>query len=55
MKEYDENYVIFNRRQPSIWDKESLSIIKNSTAIIENEKTLDQNKKKNRYEREFKC
>ena len=40
MPEYNENFVIFNRRQPSIWDKESFKIFKNSNAILENEKTL---------------
>lgn len=51
MPNFPENYVIFNRRQPSIWDKESLSIFKNSNAILENENTLDVNVKKLSRER----
>ena len=45
MSEYQENFVVYNRRQPSIWDKESLFVIKNSNVIIENEKTLNQHEK----------
>tara|TARA_B100001750_G_scaffold94764_1_gene74737 strand:+ start:2033 stop:3907 length:1875 start_codon:yes stop_codon:yes gene_type:complete len=45
MPNFDETYVIYNRRQPSIWDKESFSLFKNSNAVIENEKTLNRNKK----------
>ena len=45
MPDFDETYVIYNRRQPSIWDKESFSLFKNSNAVIENEKTLNRNKK----------
>ena len=28
MPDFDETYVIYNRRQPSIWDKESFSLFK---------------------------
>jgi hypothetical protein len=45
MPDFDETYVIYNRRQPSIWDKESFSLFKNSNAVLENEKTLNTNKK----------
>ena len=45
MPNFDETYVIYNRRQPSIWDKESFSLFKNSNAVLENEKTLNRNKK----------
>ena len=45
MPDFDETYIIYNRRQPSIWDKESFSLFKNSNAVIENEKTLNRNKK----------
>ena len=45
MPNFDETYVIYNRRQPSIWDKESFSLFKNSNAVLENEKTLNTNKK----------
>ena len=45
MPDFDETYVIYNRRQPSIRDKESYSLFKNSNAVIENEKTLNRNKK----------
>tara|TARA_B100001540_G_C15816913_1_gene648168 strand:+ start:13552 stop:15426 length:1875 start_codon:yes stop_codon:yes gene_type:complete len=41
MPDFPENYVIYNRRQPSIWDKESLSILKNSKSILENSNSLD--------------
>ena len=41
MPNFDTNYVIYNRRQPSIWDKESLLIIKHSHCILENHKNLD--------------
>jgi len=34
------NTVVFNRRQPAIWNKKTFSIIKNSNVIIENETTL---------------
>ena len=33
-------FVLYNRRQPAIWNKQTLSIIKNSKAIIENQNTL---------------
>ena len=42
MSNYDENYILYNRRIPTIWDRESLNIIKNSKIIIENEKTIKQ-------------
>jgi len=45
MPDFDETYVIYNRRQPSIWDKESFSLFKNSNAVLENAKTLNTNKK----------
>ena len=45
MPSFLDNYVVYNRRQPSIWDKESFSIFKKSNAILENEKTLQPNKK----------
>ncbi len=34
------NVVVFNRRQPAVWSKKTLSIIKNSGVIVENESTL---------------
>ena len=34
------NTVIFNRRQPTVWNKKTFSIIKNSNIIVENETTL---------------
>jgi len=34
------NAVIFNRRQPAVWNKKTFSIIKNSKMIVENETTL---------------
>jgi len=34
------NTVIFNRRQPAVWNKKTFSIIKNSNIIVENETTL---------------
>ena len=34
------NTVVFNRRQPAIWNKKTFYIIKNSNVIIENETTL---------------
>ncbi len=40
------NGVVFNRRQPVIWNKKTLSIIKNSGIIIENESTLKMSKQK---------
>tara|TARA_Y100001936_G_scaffold34250_1_gene32291 strand:- start:10149 stop:12014 length:1866 start_codon:yes stop_codon:yes gene_type:complete len=45
MQSFPDNYIVYNRRQPSIWDKESFSIFKKSHAILENEKTLKLNKK----------
>ncbi len=42
---FDDTYVLYNRRRPSIWDKESYSIIKDSKSIIENEKSLKLDKK----------
>ena len=45
MPNFESNYVVYNRRQPSIWDKESFFILKNSNAVLENEKTLHLNKK----------
>jgi len=45
MPDFDETYVIYNRRQPSIWDKESFSLFKNSNAVLENAKTLNAKKK----------
>tara|TARA_Y100000741_G_scaffold242838_1_gene186119 strand:+ start:6509 stop:8380 length:1872 start_codon:yes stop_codon:yes gene_type:complete len=41
MPDFPENYVIYNRRQPSVWDKESFSILKNSKTILENSKNLE--------------
>ena len=40
MSDFEDNYIIYNRRQPLIWNKESLSIFKNSKAVLENENTL---------------
>ena len=40
MSYFEDNYIIYNRRQPLIWNKESLSIFKNSKALLENENTL---------------
>jgi len=51
MPNFDTNYVIYNRRQPSIWDKESLSIIKNSHCTVENPKNLDSRKNKSHESR----
>ena len=34
------NAVIFNRRQPAVWNKKTFSIIKNSKVNVENESTL---------------
>ena len=45
MPNFNETYVFYNRRQPSIWDKESFQLFKNSEAILENEKSLKSNKK----------
>ena len=45
MPDFDETYIIYNRRQPSIWDKESFSLFKNSNAVLENAKTLNAKKK----------
>jgi len=45
MPNFNETYVVYNRRQPSIWDKESFQLFKNSEAILENEKSLKSNKK----------
>jgi len=45
MPDFDETYIIYNRRQPSIWDKESFSLFKNSNAVLENAKTLNTKKK----------
>lgn len=44
MPNFTETYVVYNRRQPSVWDRESLTLFKNSGAILENEKTLKINK-----------
>ena len=33
-------FVVYNRRQPVYWNKETFSLIKNSNAIFENENTL---------------
>ena len=33
-------FIVFNRRQPSIWNKKTLNLIKNSSCIIENENSL---------------
>ena len=43
MASLTDNYVIYNRRYPSIWDKESFQLIKKSKILLENEKTLNQN------------
>ena len=40
MPEFKLNFVFFNRRQPTIWNLKSLSVIKKSKVIIENETTL---------------
>ena len=40
MPDFEDNHITYNRRQPLIWNKESLSIFKNSKAILENENTL---------------
>ena len=36
----NDPFVVFNRRQPSIWNKKTLNLIKNSGCIIENENSL---------------
>ena len=43
MASLTDNYVMYNRRYPSIWDKESFQLIKKSKILLENEKTLNQN------------
>ena len=40
MPEFKLNFVFFNRRQPTIWNLKSLSVIKKSKVVIENETTL---------------
>ena len=42
------NMVIFNRRQPAVWNKKTFSIIKNSNIIVENETTLIKSKIKSK-------
>ena len=42
------NTVVFNRRQPSVWNKETFSIINNSKVIVENETTLITSKMKSK-------
>ena len=36
----DVPFIIYNRRQPAYWNKETFSLIKNSNLILENENTL---------------
>ena len=38
--ENEHPFIIYNRRQPSVWNQKTLSLIKDSQAIIENENTL---------------
>jgi len=38
--ENNNPFVVYNRRQPSVWNNQTLSLMKNSNAIIENENTL---------------
>ena len=47
------NTVIFNRRQPAIWNKKTFSIIKNSNVIVENETTLITSKIKSKIKVDF--
>ena len=43
-KEYSLNFILFNRRRPSIWNLKSYQIIKNSKCIIANaDDVLDEN------------
>ena len=43
-KEYSLNFILFNRRRPSIWNLKSYNIIKNSNCIIANaDDVLDEN------------
>ena len=43
-KEYSLNFILFNRRRPSIWNLKSYQIIKNSDCIIANaDDVLDEN------------
>ena len=43
-KEYSFNFILFNRRRPSIWNLKSYQIIKNSNCIIANaDDVLDEN------------
>tara|TARA_B100000029_G_scaffold104993_1_gene95611 strand:+ start:1165 stop:3024 length:1860 start_codon:yes stop_codon:yes gene_type:complete len=37
----DNPFVIYNRRHPTVWNKQTLSLIKNSKAIIENQSSLN--------------
>jgi len=38
--EIEEPFVVFNRRQPLVWNKKTLNLIKNSGCIIQNEHSL---------------
>ena len=46
------NTIIFNRRQPTVWNKETFSIIKNSNVIVENETTLITSKIKSKIKKD---
>jgi hypothetical protein len=46
------NTIIFNRRQPAIWNKKTFSIIKNSNIIVENETTLITSKIKSKMKKD---
>ena len=43
LKNVHDPFVIFNRRIPSIWNKKTLNLIKNSNCIIENKNSLISN------------
>lgn len=47
------NVVIFNRRQPTIWNQKTFSIIKNSGTILENEKTLMSSKIRSKIKNDY--
>jgi hypothetical protein len=40
-------FVVYNRRKPAIWNKKTISLIKNSEAMIENENSLSSESLKN--------
>ena len=52
--EFNLNFIFFNRRQPTVWNRKTFSTIKKSGVIVENDYTLMNNEIKNNIKNDKK-